>query len=86
MGIQAAQPKETLDVFGGHSTITQFRRGFLFIDNYEWVTRLYDPCVPMQEPLTCKKYIHTFEPVRKTRILEEEDEDPIVLIKQRVYG
>lgn len=47
---------------------------------------MYDPCVPMQEPLTCKKYIHTFEPVRKTRILEEEDEDPIVLIKQRVYG
>lgn len=86
MGVQAAQPKETLDVFGGHTTIANFRRGFLFIDNYEWVSRYHDPRVRIRDPPSSTKYLYTLEPIRKTRILEEEDEDPVVLIKQRCYG
>lgn len=40
----------------------------------------------MKEPPIDPRYLYTLAPLRRVKVLEsEEDEDPIVLIKQRVY-
>jgi hypothetical protein len=86
MGVKAARDKTSLKAFGGDLTIAQFRRGFLCIDTYDWILAYYSPRDPFKQPLVQSKYLYTLEPVRKTLVVDEEDEDPVVLIKQRVYG
>lgn len=85
-GVLQADDKETLEAFGGSTTIAEFRRDFLTIDSYEWVTRSYSPgerspLVPMD-----RSYLFTLKPLRRVKVIDsEEDEDPIVLIKRRVF-
>lgn len=86
MGIQAARNKETIQAFGGELTISQFRRGFLTIDNYDWVTRYYSPRAPISKPPVASQYLYTLQPIRKTKTLDDEEEDPVILIKQRCFG
>lgn len=85
MGIEAAKDKETLKAFGGDLSLGEFRRGFLCIDSYTWVTRYYSPRELLRTPPVPKKYLYTLQPVRRVIVLEQEDEDPVVLIKQRCY-
>jgi hypothetical protein len=81
-----APPKEELQAFGGRSTIAEFRRGALTIDRYEWVTDFYNPRELMDETRIKKEYLYTLQPLRRVRVIDcEEDEDPVVLIKRRVY-
>lgn len=84
-GVLPAPPKETLQAFGGSATIDQFRRGSLTIDSYEWVTRYYSPSELTRDPAVKREYLYTLKPIRRARIIEDEDEDPVVLIKRRVY-
>lgn len=82
-GILPAPPKTALQAFGGSTTIAEFRRGNLVIEKYEWVQRFYSP-----RELTGAKcgYLYTLKPLRRVRVVDaEEDEDPVVLIKRRVY-
>lgn len=85
VGVKAAGNKETLKAFGGHLTIAQFRRGFLHISSYDWITRYYSPRELIRVPPVQQKYLYTLEPRRRTIILEQEEEDPVVLIKQRCF-
>lgn len=87
-GVLPAQDKETLEAFGGHLSITQFRRKSLTIDSYEWITRIYRPRELMKEVSHVDpKYLYTMQPIRKVKLLDcdNEDDDPIVMIKRRVY-
>jgi hypothetical protein len=87
-GVLPAQDKETLEAFGGHLSISQFRRQSLTIDSYEWITRIYRPRELMRgERDIDPKYLYTMQPIRKVKLLDcdNEDEDPIVMIKRRVY-
>ena len=86
MGVRPAADKTALKAFGGNLTVAQFRRGFLRIDKYEWIARFYNPRELMRVPPVNKKYLYTLEPVRKTVVLDDDDEDPVVLIKQRCFG
>jgi hypothetical protein len=81
-----APDKESLQAFGGSSTIDEFRRGALTIDNYAWITRFYSP-EELTPPTPVKReYLYTLKPLRRVKVLDcEEDEDPVVLIKRRVY-
>lgn len=86
-GVLPAPPKETLQAFGGHLSIHQFRREFLTINSYQWVTRVYRPREPSRVPQAVdKRYFYTLQPVRKTIVLDDDDEsDPVVFIKRRVF-
>ena len=86
-GVVPAAPKETLRAFGGHHQIGQFRRGFLTIDSYHWVTRAYRPRELNHVPPNAdKRYFYTLQPLRKTVVLDPDDEDdPVVFIKRRVF-
>jgi len=85
-GVEAAPPKETLQAFGGVTSIDTFRLRNLTIDSYSWVTRFYSPRDLKHPPPKAKqKYFYTLEPIRKTIVLHEEEEDPIVLIQKRVF-
>lgn len=56
------------------------------IDSYSWVTRYYSPVEKCAVPLVKREYLYTLKPLRRTKLLDsEEDEDPVVLIKRRVY-
>jgi hypothetical protein len=85
VGVEAAKDKETLEAFGGRLTIGQFRRGFLCIESYDWISRYYSPRELLRVPPVAKKYLYTLQPLRRVVVLEEEDEDPVVLIKQRCF-
>ena len=86
-GVVPAPPKEGLQAFGGNQTISEFRKGFLTIDSYEWVSRYYNPRELTRDPPIRKGYLYTLKPLRRVRVLDadEEEEDPVVLIKRRVY-
>jgi hypothetical protein len=86
-GVLQAYNKETLQAFGGSTTIDQFRRGFLTIESYEWITRFYEPRELLRDPPVKKEYLYTLKPLRRMKFLEaeEEDEDPVVLIQRRVF-
>lgn len=68
-------------------TIADFRSGSLTIDSYSWVTRCYNPReLSTISPMLNPRYLYTMEPIRRTITLhDEEDDDPIVLIKRRVF-
>ncbi len=85
-GLEAAPPKETLHAFGGDQSIKAFRSRALTIESYEWVTRFYSAreLVPVTTKIN-PKYLYTMEPFRKCITLREEESDPIVLIKKRVF-
>jgi hypothetical protein len=56
------------------------------ISDYEWVQRFYDPVELMEGRGVKREYLYTLKPLRRVKALEvEEDEDPVVLIKRRVY-
>lgn len=86
-GVVPAPPKETLQDYGGHQSVAEFRRGFLTIDSYTWLERFFDPGRPALVPRGVdRSYLFTTKPLRRVKVLDvEEDEDPIVLIKRRVY-
>lgn len=85
-GILPAPPKNTLQDFGGNLTIAEFRRGSLVISDYDWVTRFYSPAELTTDTGIKREYLYTLKPMRRVKVLDiEEDEDPVVLIKRRVY-
>ena len=84
-GIVPAPEKETLTTFGGSSTILQFRRGFLVITDYSRVERMWRPRVLCSGHKLDPRYLYTLEPLRRTKLIETEEEDPVVLIKRRVW-
>lgn len=84
-GIIPAPSKETLKAFGGKATITEFRDGCLTIDSYDWITRSYKPRAKIKETLVKPQYLYTLQPLRRVQLLEEQEEDPIVLIQRRCY-
>lgn len=83
-GVVPAPPKEELQNFGGAKSITEFRKGFLTIDSYDWITRFYNPRELCSEKVP-SKYLYTLQPMRRVKLLDDEEEDPVVLIKRRVY-
>lgn len=84
-GVVPAPPKETLQAFGGNTTITQFRRGAMTIPDFSRIERLYRPRVLCSGTRINPRYLYTFEPRRRVQLLEVEDEDPVVLIRRRVW-
>lgn len=84
-GITPAGPKEDLQAFGGTRSIQAYRRGFLTIDSYDWISRFYNPR-ELADDNVPRHWLYTLDPI-ETRgmkvIPTEEDEDPIVLIKRR---
>lgn len=86
-GVVPAGPKESLRAFGGDKTIENFRRGALTIDDYAWVTRYYSPRELTKDARVRGSYLYTLEPLKRVKVLDvdEEGEDPVVLIKRRVY-
>ena len=85
-GVPTAPPKETLQAFGGHTSIDDFRSHNLTIESYSWVTRFYSPRDLTRTPRnTDRKYFYTLQPIRKTIVLADVEDDPIVLIKRRVF-
>lgn len=85
-GVLQAPHKETLQAFGGGATIAQFRRGALTIDSYAWVERYYSSMDRCREAPVKREYLYTLKPLRRVKVIDiEEDEDPVVLIKRRVY-
>lgn len=81
-GVIPAPEKEILQAFGGSSTISQFRRGFLIITDYSRIGKPRGLCDGRKlDP----KYLYTMQPLRRTKVIETEDEDPVVLIKRRAW-
>ena len=83
-GLLAARPKETLQAFGGHLTIQQYRQDFSTIESYAWITRFYSPGDPIKTPPINPRYLYTLDPIRKTIVYQEEDDDPVVFIQSRL--
>jgi hypothetical protein len=80
-GVVPAPPKETLQAFGGPTSIAEFRRGAMVIESYAWIPGELHP-----DPLLKREYLYTMKPLRRTKTIEvEDDEDPIVLIKRRCF-
>lgn len=84
-GVVPAPPKEELQDFGGTKSIKEFRRGALTIDSYDWITRYYSPRELCDNKGIKPQYLYTLQPLRRVKLLDEQDEDPVVLIKRRVY-
>lgn len=40
--VVCAKPKETLTLFGGKTSLTDYRKDFLMITNYQWVLRYFN--------------------------------------------
>ena len=55
------------------------------IEKYEWVERVWKPRVLCSGLKINPRYLYTFEPRRRVQLLEEEEVDPVVLIKRRVW-
>jgi hypothetical protein len=85
--VVSSPPKEELKAFGGTKDISEFRRGFLTIESYEWVQLFYSPRELVREDERIpRQYLYTLAPLRRTKLLEQEDEDdPVIYIKRRVY-
>lgn len=85
-GVVPAAAKEEIAAFGGPSGITEFRNGFMTIDSYDWITRFYTARERVREGLVKPQYLYTLQPLRRVQLLNDaEDDDPIVLIKRRVF-
>lgn len=84
-GVVPAPDKEELLAFGGTKSIHEFRAGALTIDSYDWITRFYSPRELCPEKGVKPQYLYTMQPMRRVKLLEDEVEDPVVLIKRRVY-
>jgi hypothetical protein len=58
----------------------------LTIDSYAWVEKYYSSAERCAEGSVRREYLYTLKPLRRVKVLDiEEDEDPVVLIKRRVY-
>lgn len=55
------------------------------IPDYSRIERLWRPRVLCSGMRIDPRYLYTLEPRRRVQLLELEDEDPIVLIKRRVW-
>lgn len=55
------------------------------IPDYSRIQRIWEPRVLCTGVQLDPKYLYTFEPRRRVQLLETEDEDPVVLIKRRVW-
>lgn len=57
------------------------------IEHYDWVTRYYSTRELTKDAPVKRAYLYTLKPLKRVKILdpEEEEEDPVVLIKRRVY-
>lgn len=84
-GITPAPPKETLQAFGGSATITEFRRHSMTIRSYASVQRIWKPRELMNGTKINPRYLYTLEPLRRTQLIESEEEDPVALIQRRVW-
>ena len=84
-GITPAAPKETLQAFGGTTTITQFRRGAMIIEKYEYIERLWRPRELLSERGIDPQFLYTFKPLRRVQLLDCDEEDPVGLIQRRVW-
>lgn len=52
------------------------------IESYDWVKNPRDLA---SEGKIKPQYLYTMLPLRRVKLLEEEEEDPVVLIKRRVF-
>jgi hypothetical protein len=55
------------------------------ITDYSRIQRLWNPRVLCDGRRLEPKYLYTMQPLRRVSLLDTEDEDPIVLIKRRVW-
>lgn len=83
-GILPAPDKEALEAFGGTMSIQRFRRDMLTIDSYEWIARFYTSHHPI--PTSGVPFLYTLQPLRRVKPMDiDTDDDPVVLIKRRVF-
>lgn len=63
-------PKENLQMFGGHMTIYDYRKGFMTIDDINWVTRCFTLTKQFKDKMGCfgrlRQYLYDFVPIEPT--------------------
>jgi hypothetical protein len=57
----------------------------MIIEKYEYVQQLWKPRELLNARRVDPQYVYTLKPLRRVRLLQEEEEDPVALIQRRVW-